>query len=211
MPTLIEMTGKTFGRWTVLERAPNRRKWEKDARWLCRCVCGTENDVNGHSLRSGLSLSCGCLNLEIIRVGNLKHGRSKSPEYNAWYAMKQRCSNPNHIEYRHYGGRGIRVSDLWVKNFEAFFAEVGLRPSPRYSLDRIDNSGHYEPGNVRWATVATQQSNKRSTHFIIYRGVRMSITQAVRLAGNVVYPVTANGRIRRGWDADRAIETPALR
>lgn len=92
-----------------------------------------------------------------------KHNRSKCPEYSCWSQLKQRCLNPNHRMYPHYGGRGVTVAPEWVHDFEAFFAHVGPRPSPKHSLDRIDNAnGHYEPGNVRWTDQATQARNRRS-------------------------------------------------
>ncbi len=100
-----------------------------------------------------------------IRAGEqlaLTHGHTvngtMSPEYRSWYGMRRRCSNPNTMDYPRYGGRGIRVAPQWVK-FETFLADVGPRPGPGYSLDRIDNDGDYEPGNVRWATHSEQRRN----------------------------------------------------
>lgn len=89
------------------------------------------------------------------------HGMSKSPEYDAWESMKRRCLVPKASNFHNYGGRGIRVCDEWIESFDAFFDHIGPRPSPKHSLDRIDNDGHYEPGNVRWTTMSVQLFNRR--------------------------------------------------
>jgi hypothetical protein len=86
----------------------------------------------------------------------------KAPEYKTWAKIKQRCHNPKDANYFRYGARGIAMCPKWRNNFEAFFADVGLRPSPSHSLDRFpNNDGGYEPGNVRWATITEQANNKR--------------------------------------------------
>jgi hypothetical protein len=95
----------------------------------------------------------------------MKHGHRPSPtrctpEYTAWREMKRRCYTPGRY-FKDYGGRGIRVCPEWVNDFQAFFEHVGRRPSPEHSLDRKNNEGHYEPGNVRWATKAEQSHNTR--------------------------------------------------
>ena len=92
---------------------------------------------------------------------HIRHGLSNSPEYRIWAGMKSRCYNPKHESFRHYGARGIKVCDRWLHDFLAFLQDVGSRPSPNHSLDRIENDGNYEPGNVRWATPAEQLINRR--------------------------------------------------
>jgi hypothetical protein len=94
----------------------------------------------------------------------IKHGQARgsgmTPEYAIWRTMRQRCSNPNSQRWKDYGGRGIRVCDEW-NSFAVFFSHIGPRPSLNHSIDRINNDGHYEPGNVRWATDFEQQQNTR--------------------------------------------------
>jgi len=95
------------------------------------------------------------------RKTNFKHGLIHLPEYRIWSAMKDRCLNPKSSNYPRWGGRGITIYEPWIHDFTAFFEYVGLRPSPKHSIDRIDNDGPYAPGNIRWATRSQQQKNKR--------------------------------------------------
>ena len=89
------------------------------------------------------------------------HNASNTPEYRTWAGMKNRCLNPNNPRYKSYGGRGISVCSEWIESFSAFLSHVGLKPSPLHSIDRINNDGNYEPGNVRWATAKEQARNTR--------------------------------------------------
>jgi hypothetical protein len=91
----------------------------------------------------------------------LKHGASYWPEYQSWSDMKQRCSNPRHPRFNDWGGRGIKVCDRWRHSFENFLADIGRKPTPEHSIDRIDVNGDYEPTNCRWATASEQMSNQR--------------------------------------------------
>jgi len=130
----------------------------------------------------------------------------KAPEYLAWRAMKQRCQNSSCRAYQNYGGRGISICERW-KKYENFLADMGSRPGPHYSLDRIDNNGNYEPKNCRWATRKEQGNNRRTTKLICYLGKTMSLKEAAAIAGldhRVVYK-----RIEFGWSALKAITTPA--
>lgn len=97
----------------------------------------------------------------VIRRSNKKHGMLGTPEYNAWQNMKNRCLNPKYREYEYYGERGITVCDRWLYSFENFYTDVGNRPTPLHSLDRINPNGNYEPSNIRWATKTLQSTNQR--------------------------------------------------
>lgn len=154
----VSLTGDQFGDWTVIGWGPplgaaGRRR-------IVRCVCGTVSEVRSDQLRAGRSKGCGCKREARRLVHSTKHGMSKTPEYAIWSAMRQRCTNPAVKRYPHYGGRGIKVCDRWL-DFAAFIEDVGRRPSDDLSLDRIDNNGDYEPGNVRWATTVQQNNNTR--------------------------------------------------
>ncbi len=156
-----DMVGLRFTRWTVLreaERYPNGQR-----RLECRCSCGAVVVVAASSLRSLKSRSCGCLERELKSEWHAKQDYARNrlrPLYKTWAGIIQRCENPNHAEHTNYGGRGIAMCPEWRADFRIFEAQVGERPKGM-TLDRIDNDGHYEPGNVRWATRSQQRINQR--------------------------------------------------
>lgn len=131
------------------------------------------------------------------------------PEYRVWAAMIDRCQRPAAADYDRYGGRGITVCARW-QDFDQWLSDLGARPTDEHSLDRVDNDGNYEPGNVRWATRIEQANNKRSNHKVSYRGEMMSIADAVRAAGSVITREAAGCRIKNGWTVEEAVETPPL-
>lgn len=133
------------------------------------------------------------------------HNMRNSPEYASWIRMKTRCNNPKRHNFHLYGGRGIKICERWAK-FENFFADMGQRPSMAHSIERIDNNGNYEPSNCRWATAKEQANNKRNNRIVEYRGVRMTLQQAIDLSGNINEKSLVRNRLESGWDVARAIE-----
>lgn len=131
------------------------------------------------------------------------HGMSKSAEYRAWSAMKERCGNPNDPGFKNYGGRGIEVCDRWQNSFVLFLNDVGRRATPDLSLERIDNDGDYEPGNVKWASWKEQANNRRSNHLIEINGEVKTLTQWSEHYGIASHSVFA--RLSRGWNEETAL------
>lgn len=162
-----DLTGQKFGRLIVASFLCASKRGV--AIWRCTCTCGKEVAVRGGNLRSGNTSSCGCWNREVRRTKTLIHGHrvggACSSEYGSWCGMKGRCHNKKDKAYKWYGGRGISVCERWRDSFEAFYEDMGPKPSPELSIDRIDNDGNYEPGNCRWATAKQQTRNSRKRVF----------------------------------------------
>ena len=196
-----ELIGQQFERLLVISAA-GKSRWGKSL-WLCRCNCGVERIVVGHSLRSGCTKSCGCLNRQLAAERLTTHGGRKTLGYCSWTKAKERCTNPNAKNFHRYGGRGIK---FLFDNFEEFLAHIGPRPGKEYSLDRIDNSGNYEYGNVRWATRKDQNRNTRSNRYLIYQNVTLCVAAWAERLG--CSHSTIKTRLSRGWSVERTLSTP---
>ena len=151
---LIDLTGQKFNRWRVIERVENRGK---KPYWLCECECGNIKEVRGAHLRNGTHKSCGCILGEFNKT-RATHRMTKSREYICWRGMRSRCKRDPH-----YLREGIKVHPHFDK-FENFYEHLGDKPTPEHTIDRINNSKGYEPGNVRWATWAEQVENKSKSY-----------------------------------------------
>ena len=159
MAKKLNLIGQVFGRLTVIEEGAGKTSisGRKRTTWVCQCSCGNTVETQTASLRGGKTKSCGCLAKEIKTT----HGKSRTKENKVWRGIKQRCLNPKHKQYPDYGGRGITICDEWKDDFQAFYDCVGKAPYPSASLDRINNDGNYEPGNIRWASKSIQVINRR--------------------------------------------------
>lgn len=138
------------------------------------------------------------------------HGMTGTPEYNTWYGMLARCRNPNHVGYPDYGGRGITVCKRWEDSFEAFYSDMGPRPTPEHSIDRWPNKdGNYEPGNCRWATPTEQARNTSKTVFLTFKGERLPLAELSERTG--VSRMLIKYRLRNGMTVEDAVKPPIER
>lgn len=162
MSQKIPMIGRRFGRLTVTTECGRSKTGL--VMWECKCDCGNIAIVRGTHLREGSIRSCGCIRREDASTRFSEHRKTNTRVYRIWRNMKTRCNNPKHKHFHHYGGRGITICEEWLNSFEAFFDYVSNLPyfeEAGRSIDRIDNDGNYEPGNVRWATAKEQRANQR--------------------------------------------------
>jgi hypothetical protein len=187
-----ELSGKQFGDWKIICRSTIPQ------RWVCRCKCEAVATVRQSDLLNGKSKCCRA-------CGSTKHGKQGTPTYESWHSMIQRCTNPKSPSYADYGAMGVSVCPAWL-TFEGFFRDMGERPAGM-TLDRFpDKSGDYEPGNCRWATGKQQQRNKANNSTVTFRGeVRLLIDLSEEFG---VHRDTIAGRLRRGWDVERAVTSP---
>lgn len=195
------MEGQVFGAITVFKRTGTSKHGA--AVWACQCKCGTLMEVEGAYLRSG-KRSCGCVKNYIH--SKVTHGKSHTSEWNIWSCMIKRCTNPKVGNFHRYGGRGIKVCDAWQKDFLKFLYHIGPRPSPLHTVDRINNDGNYEPGNVRWATMKEQSENKSVTRMYEHQGVKAPLAYWAEKSGMSITALFY--RIKSGWSAEEIFTVP---
>lgn len=175
--------------------------------WDCICECGNRRVVRTSDLTSGKTKSCGC------DIGDrISNGRSKNwynnkftPKeikllYDSYLKMKGRCYNVKRKDYERYGGRGIIVCDRWLESFDNYYEDMGNKPSPNHSVDRIDNNGNYEPSNCKWSTYAEQNRNRRDSFWVEHGGKRMVISDWAKLLG--IDRGSIKARLKKGQTFD---------
>ena len=195
------ITGKVFTRLTVRRFAGVDK--HRNALWECRCSCGKEITASRNRLVTGNTQSCGCLHREITGNIHRKHGGYLKPEYRSWNAMMNRASSPERAEIKYY--EHVTVCERW-RDLTAFIEDMGKRPGPCYSLDRIDGSKGYFKENCRWATQIQQQNNKSNNKRIVFRGENLTHAQWGRKLG---FPKNLiRKRLVKGWSEERALTTP---
>jgi hypothetical protein len=150
-------TGQVLGSWTVISFAGRSGGHRLRPQWNCRCVCGTHRLVLAESLRTGRSRSCGC-------TPATTHGMSARPLYRTWRHVLDQCYVPGAVGYRRFGERGVTVCERWLNSPADFISDIergiGSRPARGWSLDRVQKSGEFEPGNVRWVSPQEQRENQ---------------------------------------------------
>jgi hypothetical protein len=203
MSRLKDHAGHRFGRLTALRRDFDNSK--NGTYWICQCDCGTVKSVPGSNLVKGLANSCGCLQRERAAKAATTHGfapsKNKPSEYTTWRSMRNRCELPKCVAYKDYGGRGIEVCERW-KLFANFLEDMGLKPTPKHTLDRIDNDGDYCQENCRWVTREVNSRNKRNNLRIEFRGETKTLAEWCEEL-SIPYDRTLS-RIRRGKSTELA-------
>lgn len=179
----------------ILSEAEQRRQ-QLTAHPLCR-VCGVELDPSQRRSEHKDRICKPC------NAAYWRAHRGRKPEYQAWIDMVRRCTQPARADWPDYGGRGITVCEQWRDDFEAFIADVGSRPGPGYSIERLDNSKGYEPGNCKWATRTEQLRNRRCTRLITINGESRTLPEWSRLLG--IPKTTIDRRIEMGWTGDEIL------
>lgn len=199
-----DLVGEKYHRLTVVSRNYDpRENNSREAYWNCLCDCGNTTVVRTASLSLGNTKSCGCLQREQTSKASTTHGMSNTVEYHIWAGIISRCRNPSNNAYPRYGGRGITVCDRWLNSFENFYADMGPRPTPEHSIDRVNNDGNYEPGNCRWATDIEQANNKRNNIIVGESG----LTLAQIAAGSSIGYKNLHQRLSRGMCLEDALST----
>lgn len=198
-----DLTDQKFGRLIVIKRAKNKKG---RTAWLCQCECGKKAVVLSHSLISGNTQSCGCLNREISAIINKQqkttHGKTHTKLYDVWRGIKARCFNKNNHAYKDYGGRGITVCDEWKNDFVAFETWANANGySKELSIDRINVNGNYCPENCRWATMKEQNLNTRRCHYIVFRGEKKALIEWAKEFG--ISRETIAFRLNAGWPLEK--------
>lgn len=203
----LELTGQKFSKLTV-ENQSSIKSLSGHIRWNCICDCGNRTTVIGSDLINGKIKSCGCYNKEKDKT----HGMSNTPEYDAWRSIIRRCIDPDTTNYDNYGGRGITVCDRWLNSFEAFYEDMGSRPSSDHSIDRRENDLGYYKENCRWATRQEQANNRRTNIFYSYKDSRLTIAELSRLpeakANKINVGTLYNRIVKNGYSVEEALNKP---
>lgn len=199
-----DFTGQKFGRLTVIEFAGRGKR--KLLIWKCKCNCGVITLAYGHLLKSGGKQSCGCLLSEVTSKRSKTHGMHNTITYKIWRSMIRRCEAPNDISYPRYGAIGIRVCKRWRNSFEAFFEDMGERPSKEYQIERKNNNGDYKPSNCYWATRSEQARNRCNSKWLTFRGEKKLLIEWAEELGFNTGQIW--NRLLAGWTVERTLTEP---
>ena len=209
MPPFKNIVGNKYGKLTAIKFIGRKNK---GSYWLFKCDCGNKKIIFSANVTGGLIRSCGCYRKskyfrDFISKRLTTHGETLNGitiEYRKWVGMKTRCYNPKIVQYKDYGGRGIKMSDEWKNSYEQFLKDMGRQPFKGYSIDRINNNGNYCKENCRWVTIKEQERNKRTN--IVYKNELM-VDAAKRLG---LTHQALSIRIKKRWSLEKAFNTPRV-
>ena len=191
--------GRIFTRLTIVSEVETTYKRQ----FKCSCSCGKITVVALGDLISGKTKSCGCLTRSVVGERRATHRKSKTKLHMVWSSMKSRCLNTNNKSFRNYGGRGVTVCKRWIDSFENFEKDMGQKPSPSHTLERIQNNKGYSPSNCKWATPKEQMNNIRKNVFLTMNGETLSAMEWSKRTGfsrDVI-----RRRKKLGWDDARTL------
>ncbi len=197
----LQQVGESF----FVRRNPGRKRQGKrsvERRAVYSCGCGQNVVCRVGDVKRGFTTSCGCLNRAVAAKRWRTHGKTGTPEHGVWKGMRQRCNDPNHIQYKDYGGRGITVCSRWDE-FELFLQDMGPRPSANHDIDRIDNDAGYGPDNCRWVTHQENCRNKRTNVVLAAHGKRQTLAAWADDLG--LSQTTLQARLSRGMSVPEAL------
>ena len=214
MSRFIDLTGQRFGNLVVVGVAskfdlpPTKSKSKV---FECLCDCGKRVFARSSLLKNGDKKSCGCIDhsiwSETAKRVHSTHNLSKTKLYHIWVGIKDRCYNKNNKDFKHYGAKGVCVSDIWRNDFVCFYKwAYNNNYCDGLSIDRIDNNGNYEPSNCRWITIKEQQNNKSSNIIYEYNGEKLTQSQLCRKYN--INLRTFRYRFNKGMSIDKCLNTP---
>lgn len=196
--------GSKFGRLLVVKYSHSLPVNGKQRHYyICLCDCGSEKRILASALNPNGSKSCGCLRRDVTIKRGTSHGLYYHPLWRTYQNIIARCEAPNHKSFHNYGGRGIGMCPKWRNDFLSFVADMGTKPSPKHSIDRVNNDGNYEPGNCKWKTMKEQSFNRRTNLLITIGEITQPLGMWCRQYGKKYSMV--NHRLRKGWEINRAL------
>lgn len=197
------LEGKRFGNLKVLNfEGVNKNQ---KATWLCKCDCGNTKTIIAGNLKNGKSISCGCVQKDILRNNRKTHGKSNTSLYKLFSGIKRRCLNKNDSNFNNYGGRGIEICEEWLNDYDSFYSwanENGYKEG--LSIERIDNDKGYNPNNCKWIEMSEQSKNRRCNKYIEINGDIKTISEWARLVG--IDRNTISRRLKRGISGENLIK-----
>ena len=199
----IDRTGLQYGKLTAIEYLGKTQGSSKN-KWRCKCECGNVTDVTTSNLSTGHTTSCGCTAIQKAKERRI-YPKEYTKEYQTWRSMKQRALNPKGKNQQWYSD--IPICQEWVDSFDAFLNDMGTKPTPQHTIERVDNSKGYEPSNCIWALPKVQANNRKTNRIITFDGVTQTLQQWADQTG-IAYTTIAARIDKYNWSIEDALTKP---